>query len=63
MITNRIFSLVSQDVMKRASSRFAANFYNEKISGDYHKFLYNFTAKGAFETYENDLNAHLYRVK
>ncbi|KAG2192074.1 hypothetical protein INT46_010918 [Mucor plumbeus] len=55
-------NLVSQDVMKRASSRFAANFYNEKISGDYHKFLYNFTAKGAFETYENDLNTHLYRL-
>lgn len=55
--------MVSQDVMKRANSRFAANFYNEKISGDYHKFLYNFTAKDAFETYEKDLNAHLYRVK
>lgn len=49
--------------MKRAISRFAANFYNEKISGDYHKFLYNFSAEGAFETYEKELNAHLYRVR
>lgn len=62
-ITNDVFSLVSQDVMKRATSRFAANFYNEKISGDYHKFLYNFAAEGAFETYEKELNTHLYRVR
>ncbi|GAN04933.1 glutathione s-transferase-like protein [Mucor ambiguus] len=55
-------NLLSQNVMKRATSRFAANFYNEKISGDYHKFLYNFSTEGAFETYKKELNAHLYRL-
>lgn len=61
-LANTPLSLISNDLVKRADSRYAIEFYGSSIGSDYNKYLNTCGEDGSFRHYKMVMNAHLLRV-
>ncbi|KAK4516714.1 uncharacterized protein ATC70_011692 [Mucor velutinosus] len=55
-------ALISDDLVKRADSRYAIEFYSSSIGSDYNKYLNTCGEDGSFRHYRMVMNAHLLRL-
>ncbi|CEP13639.1 hypothetical protein [Parasitella parasitica] len=56
-------SLISADLIERADSRYAIEFYGSAIGADYNNYLKTCGEDGSFGHYKMVMNAHLFRLE
>ncbi|KAI8644729.1 thioredoxin-like protein [Parasitella parasitica] len=55
-------SLISAEILERADSRYAIEFYGSTIGADYNNYLKTCGEEGSFRRYKMVMNAHLFRL-